>query len=32
MRLLILEKEKARLMRDRSPFGVPRWIVFNVGA
>jgi|TARA_B100001093_G_C26760539_1_gene985474 hypothetical protein len=27
MRLLILQKEKARLMRDRSPFGTPRWVI-----
>ena len=27
MRLLILEKEQARLMRDRSPYGTPRWVV-----
>ena len=27
MRLLILQKEKTRLMRDRSPFGTPRWVI-----
>ena len=27
MRLLILEKEQARLMRDKSPFGTPRWVI-----
>ncbi len=27
MRLLILQKEKARLMSDRSPFGTPRWVI-----
>ena len=24
---MILEKEQARLMRDRSPFGTPRWVI-----
>ena len=27
MRLLILQKDKTRLLRDRSPFGTPRWVV-----